>query len=97
MKSKAHFSWEVDGQYLFIEDENRGGMSVTNDVENVLKEIQEEFTAGGFGNIDDKTIFYLDSDNTVDGLKTKNNEFVDFVHVQANSFEQAQLIHKPWK
>ncbi len=40
--SKANYDYEIQDGILWIEDLNQGGMSVTNDMENVLMEIAAE-------------------------------------------------------
>lgn len=55
MKRKADYTYTIQGDTVKIIDLNRGNISVTNDAENVLTEIQST------ENILDKRIIYRDS------------------------------------
>lgn len=62
LKIRSNFKWYFGSllpkEMLFIEDINIGGMSVTNDIENVIQFIKSEVP-----NIKDYIIQYLDSEN----------------------------------
>jgi hypothetical protein len=66
----------VDGVIVVI-DENIGGTSVTNDIENVVAYI---FTNCGFG---DCPLVYRDSEGRWDGVTVKDGRFVGFRYVGA--------------
>ena len=57
MKRKSDYTYEVGNEFVKIIDLNLGNVSVTNNAENVLTEIQSEEDIKG------KTIIYRDSEN----------------------------------
>lgn len=60
---RANYTYEIiDDSIVNIVDLNKGGMSVTNDAENVLTEINSIIE------IKDKQIIYLDSDGNLDEI-----------------------------
>ena len=86
---KASFTYTIDGQILFIEDSNVG-MSVTNDVENVIEEMNTLFNEMG-STIDDFNVIYRDSRGFIDGIKTKDCKFHDFYFIGEMNYEDAKL------
>jgi hypothetical protein len=83
----ADFKYQIDGRVLFIEDLNLGNKSVTNDIENVLDKISKELNTS-VSNFD---IIYKDSTGTIDGVVTKNNQFVDFYSINEEDYYAAKL------
>lgn len=77
--TKADFHYEIlnfsGRDVILIEDLNRGNMSVTNDIENVVDEIAEG------ENLDPKDymIVYADSAGSWDGWDATTKEFVPLV------------------
>lgn len=74
MKSNYTYSiQDTQGRNVIaIEDLNSGGMSVTNNIENIIKEISDKENI----NMYDYMYVYLDSNNTWDGFNIKNNRFI---------------------
>lgn len=80
-----------------ITDHNRGGMSVTNDIENVLEEICSHHAGL---KLTDCAVCYRDTDGRWDGWDTKTNDFISFKqgppannNHDAREFAVAQAIH----
>jgi hypothetical protein len=74
ISSKFDVVEETD-KYTYIEDRYDGNpfiKSVTNDVENVVKYLYKHF------NINDKRLFYKDTDGKIDEILHENGEFIDF-------------------
>lgn len=65
----ADFHFEVIGNVVVIYDLDRGGRSVTNDVENVLRVIGESVT------LEEKKIIYQDSCGIFDGINLAGERF----------------------
>lgn len=90
-RSRANFQYKI-GQWnghslLLIVDQDAGGMSVTNDIENVLAAIADH------EGIDPKdyTIVYRDSQGDWDGWDAKTEQFFFFRNSPVYaSIEQAQ-------
>lgn len=82
MKIRSDFKWYFDslasglpGERLFIEDLNLGNMSVTNDIENVIKEIKRNVP-----DIRQYQIQYLDSnDEWTRIILDENGDFKEFM------------------
>ena len=87
-KTKSNYNMRTDGPFILITDENRGNMSVTNNVEEVIEAIQEQL--GDDNPIDDFHIIYKDSMGVVDGIKTSNGKFAGFIHIGAKNFDDAK-------
>ena len=62
-KASADYEYTVEGGTLCIIDLDKGGVSVTNDMENVLADIQS-----AEGLLDDLKVVYRDSDGIWDGV-----------------------------
>jgi hypothetical protein len=62
----AQYSWGIDGLVLWIKDTGKDCRSVTNDMENVLSEIQADLPEGKL--LTDYKIMYLDSLAVWDGV-----------------------------
>jgi len=87
----SSFTYKIDGKILFIEDENRGGMSVTNDIENVLEYIEKKEP-----NMKELSVIYRDSDGTIDGVITYNGKFKDFYFIGERNYDEAKLKIDQW-
>lgn len=74
----------TDEKILWIVDSNLGNMSVTNDMENVLAEIEKKTQLP----LEDYKIIYRDSMNTWDGVEYKFGN-VDFVFLNASTLQEA--------
>lgn len=76
--SKSNYTWEIikykEQDVLAIIDENKGRMSVTNDIENVMAEIEKELTLQGKSL--PTLIVYRDSEHLWDAWNTKNQNFI---------------------
>jgi hypothetical protein len=70
--AKATYSYKVQNDFIIITDQDCGGMSVTNDIENVIKEIEQA------ENIDacNYHIIYRDSMGLWDGFDAYSQEFI---------------------
>lgn len=89
-KPRSNFNYafdKVEGvPVLYIVDEDRGGMSVTNDIENVVASIIE-----GEKELPDKClIIYRDSEGVWDGW---DNDRERFVALQCRSRKEAALLY----
>jgi hypothetical protein len=72
MKAKFHILSET-ADYVLINDDYDGScFTVTNDAENVVEILYNEY------NIQNKRIFYRDTDNSLDELLHENNKFTGF-------------------
>ena len=82
--ARAKYSWGISCGVLFIIDEHDGSsMSVTNDIENVIKEVCRKA-----GSIPNKVI-YRDTEWVWDQVVCKDGEFVCFKHLGTGSMEGA--------
>jgi hypothetical protein len=74
MSKKPDFKWRRFHGYIIIHDLNRGSMSVTNGIEQVLKEIKKK--EKDLGNL---KVIYLDSYNNYnEALIDKEGEFIGY-------------------
>lgn len=78
--------------YILIEDLNQGGMSVTNDMENVLQQIAKELKTS----LDSTIIIYKDSDGVYDGVYTTQNK-VGFILLRTKSIPMAITVSDYWR
>lgn len=98
MKTKADFNYQIieENSIIFIEDQNKGSMSLTNDMENVLEEIfNTELSKDVKFSLDDYTIIYRDSTGIIDGVNVTNNKFFGFFPIQVGTLEEAIEKLKP--
>lgn len=87
---KSNYDYYVYQGVLCIEDLNlRGGMSVTNDIENVVKEIHEKCTKVEIPDM----IIYRDSDLMWDGWDHKKEEFI---YLQVEDIAEAVKLIKEY-
>jgi len=84
---KSDYTYRIDGNILFIEDENRGNMSVTNNIENVLDEIAKELNTS----MQNYRVVYRDSDGNIDGVSIKDGQFLNFYYIGETDFYAAKL------
>lgn len=90
-KSKSVYEWQIVNQtVLFIEDLNQG-MSVTNNIENVLEEIGQELKAssGGSISINDLQVIYRDTNGNIDGVNTQDGRLNTFYSINETDLEKA--------
>lgn len=87
---KADYRWGIKNDVLWIVDLNRGGMSVTNCVEDVVGEIYYVISQPESILEPEKVkrmrIIYQDSEGMWDGWDNKRQEFI---HIQASSLDSA--------
>lgn len=94
MKNKISLScyeWQLCNQkVIFIEDMNQG-VTVTNNIENVLEEIEQELSnnSGGVVSIDDLHVIYRDTLGIIDGVKTSGRKFHSFFNINETDLEKA--------
>lgn len=81
---RSDFTLERINDILLVEDLNLGGLSVTNDAEELINDILYTF-----GDVDDMTILYRDSMGRWDQMATKNNRFAGFLPVGARDRDAA--------
>jgi hypothetical protein len=74
-----------DGPFVFITDYDKG-MSVTNNIENVLAETQKDLGQP----IGEFYVIYKDTDGRIDGIQTKENKFHGFYSIGSKTFEEAK-------
>jgi len=86
--SRSNYTYGIadgtDEKILWIVDSNLGNMSVTNDMENVLDEIEKKTLFS----LNDYKIIYRDSANSWDGVEYKNGN-VNFVFLNASTIQEA--------
>ena len=87
--TRSNYEWEIREGILCIEDQNLGGVSVTNDIENILTEIY----LYSDNSIRDMKVIYRDSDGIWDGVHPKwgqrKCESVNFYPIQERELEIA--------
>lgn len=84
--TRSDFSYKiVDDIFICIVDEYAGRMSVTNDIENVIKYISTTLNKS----IDNYKVIYKDTEGIIDGINTLNGEFKTFYHIGASTFNEA--------
>ena len=83
---KSAYTFEtIDDNLIIIYDLNNGGMSVTNDIENVIAELKSNL-----GNICESVIVYQDSDGFFDGIALKEDgSFSHFYSLSTSNKLQA--------
>jgi hypothetical protein len=86
--TRANYTYGIadgtDEKILWIVDSNLGNMSVTNDMENVLDEIEKKTQLP----LNDYKIIYRDSMNNWDGVDYKNGN-VNFIFLNAPTLQEA--------
>lgn len=74
-KTRSDWTWTLiqdPGRCLIIVDADLGGMSVTNDAENVIAAAHEAF------DLTNTPVIYRDSEGMYDQILHRNGEFVGF-------------------
>lgn len=86
-KSRANFSFRIGTyktkKWLLIVDKNSGGMSVTNDIENVVDDISAHV---GIDPLEYR-IIYKDSEGRWDGWDHKTQTFYLYPQASSNKIE----------
>jgi 3-mercaptopyruvate sulfurtransferase SseA len=82
--NRSKYVFEQEGSFVFIEDLDEG-KSVTNDVENVVRDLAEEGI-----DVDRSIIVYKDTSGTWDGILCRDGKFFAFRAIGAKSREQAR-------
>ena len=77
---RSNYSYEIIGDVIKIEDLGGNFMSVTNNIEGVVREIADKELSLEFFNV-----IYRDSEGVWDGW----DERVGFISLNAKSFEEA--------
>ena len=87
--SRCDYIWSLIDNVILIEDLNLGGMSVTNDAENVITEIYQKIGEA----IKGSPILYKDSEGVWDGISPEwgLNSCTDanFYHIGETNSEEA--------
>jgi|LauGreDrversion4_2_1035121.scaffolds.fasta_scaffold35400_3 hypothetical protein len=83
---KSAYTYEtIDNFIIIIYDLDQGGMSVTNDLENIITKLKNELQ-----NINDYILIYRDSNGTFDGIAlNKKSEFSHFYGLGKSDKSQA--------
>lgn len=89
MKSTFTYSINKEFQIIFIEDSNIG-MSVTNDIENVIESIASDFRKEN-NSISHYMIIYRDSNGVIDGIFTTGEKFHSFYSIGETNYNKAIL------
>lgn len=84
MSRRADFSWQIVRGVVCVIDHDTGGASVTNDAENVIRDLVE---AGV--NLAAMPVIYRDSMGVWDQLVVRDGEFADFRSLGATSLREA--------
>jgi hypothetical protein len=87
--AKSNFTYTIDGKILFIQDSNEGGMSVTNDIETVIYEMNELLKEMN-SSIKEFDIIYRDSQGMIDGVYTKDDRYYDFYFIGESDYAVAK-------
>lgn len=89
--TKSDYEVEVFEQFICIRDLNMGGMSVTNNIESVVKEIAVKVYKELGQPLRCFKLLYMDSEKTVDGIRTCDNRFHSFYGLGMKTFREASL------
>lgn len=81
---KSTFTYSINDKIIFIEDSNVG-MSVTNDIENVIESISNTV------DINKHDIIYRDSNGVIDGIQIVDGKFHDFYFIGETELDKAIL------
>lgn len=89
--SRADYDYSINGNILVITDLNFGRMSVTNDIEYVIAEINTTLKTNGEPSISNYKVVYQDSEGVFDGIIINDkDEFEDFYGIREKEFEKAK-------
>lgn len=89
--AKADYIYEIKGPCLCITDMDKGNMSVTNDLENVVREVREELNDLGFGM--PPLCIYMDSEGMWDGIEFMQDRLTIYP-LQKEDMEEAIDVAK---
>lgn len=84
--SRSEWTFRVEGDFVLVEDLNRGGRSVTNDAENVLADLGREIGLAG------KRILYRDSEERWDEIRHEGVFFRGFAPNGARTPSEAIAV-----
>jgi hypothetical protein len=85
---RSAFTYTIDGNTIFVVDSNIG-MSVTNDIENVVEEMAVLIRSLG-KSINEFNLIYRDSTGEIDGVLIKDEKFDEFYHIGESDYEVAK-------
>lgn len=86
---RAGYTYTVEGTVIAITDLDLGNKSVTNDIENVLKDIRAEL-----GDLAGYSVIYRDSLGRWDGVRLVNNVVYFYALNESDQqCAQARLLH----
>jgi hypothetical protein len=90
-KFHAEFDYVIDGNIIIITDLNYGGKSVTNDIENVIRDISMDLKRESGCGICNYKIIYQDSQGMFDEvLVNEKGEFKNFRCLYEKSITKAK-------
>ena len=85
----------IEGDIIFIKDLDKGGPSVTNQIEDVVKTIAISIHNQLGIPLRNFRLVYMDSSGRIDGIRTSNNRFAGFYSIGAQTLNDAiPLIKK---
>lgn len=87
MKTKSHFTLSMSPKITIVKDLDKGGMSVTNDIENVVKFVAHEYQQTRTKM--PRAFIYCDSNGIYDGVEHKNGKFVCIYTIGKLSADEA--------
>ncbi len=82
--SRANYDWRIDDDIIAIVDKG-GGKTVTNDIDNILKDISTEIP-----NLDKFQIIYQDSFGIWDGVIVKGARCIQFFSINETEYQKAK-------
>jgi hypothetical protein len=88
--AQSDYEFAVSDDFILIRDMNLGNMSVTNNIETVVREV-----AAIVHKVEGKPLrcfrlLYMDSERMVDGILTTDNRFDSFYHLGCKDFNEAK-------
>jgi hypothetical protein len=84
MRKSDYAIYQPYNDIVVIEDLNLGNRSVTNDIENILIELDKRIPT-----LHDMKIIYRDSMGIYDGIKIKDGNFHSFYSIQEKDLDKA--------
>lgn len=87
----SDYSWGIDADVVWIRDLDKGGMSVTNNIQNIINHLSEYLP------IKEYRLMYCDSMGKWDGLEfTGSNLTVDYFSLNETDYDKAikKLRHR---
>lgn len=89
---RSDYTLHIVSGVIAVQDLNQGGMSVTNDIENVITDLKRRGI-----DFSDKLFVYRDSEGFWDGVLVKDGKFGGFVIIGASSRDEAASIMRHTK